>query len=723
MKNINERSMKPATVLRTLTAAIGLSTAGIPLALSQTTQETTAPRVDVIGSAENLSEIAGTATIISPDELEDAHVFSTTEALRKAPGVYVRDEEGLGLRPNIGIRGLNPSRSTKVLLLEDGIPFSYAPYGDNASYYHPPIDRFDRIEILKGSEQIRFGPQTAGGVVNYITPVPTGEAGGKVGLTFGNRDYFNGHVQLGRGPVLLDYVRKQGDGARDNIHTTINDLNLKAVMDLGGDQALTLRANVYTEDSDASYTGLTQAEFENFGPEYNPFDNDSFKAKRFGLSATHEVQFSPNVMLLTNVYGSYFNRNWWRQSSTTTDTMCNASYPAVTANFQSDRLAGIRVDPDLCDANQGRLRTYYTYGIEPRLFVQHKTFGIDNELEVSVRAHYEIQERRQENGSSPTARSGTVVEKNERDVDAYSAFVQNRFIFGRFTLTPGVRVEHIKLERRNLLTDASGDETETKWLPALGGTFALSGNTTLYAGVHRGFSPPRVEDLIGNDGATAAEVPYDWAIESELGIRSTPRPGIDLQAALFRNDFDQQVVVGSIAGGNLPLALGEALYQGAELAGRIEFGTLLGWQHNVYTRVAYQWLPTARVESAFEAVSNGALVGEEGNRLPYAPKHLLTFGVGYAHPAGFSGEVELVYTSEQYSDFANTEEPTANGLAGEIDDYTIVNLALNYRVPGTGWTVFGTIKNVFDKEYIADRTRGILPGVPRLYQAGVQYRF
>ena len=722
MRNMKTCAMH-GTALRLLTTVAGLTIANAALAAEETTHETTAPRVDVIGTPEQLSEIAGTATILAPQELENARVFTTTEALRKAPGVYVRDEEGFGLRPNIGIRGLNPSRSTKVLLLEDGIPLSFAPYGDNASYYHPPIDRFERIEILKGSEQIRFGPQTAGGVVNYITPVPSGAPGGKVGITLGNRDYFNAHLQLERGPVLLDYVRKQGEGSRDNTHTIINDLNLKAMMDLGGAQALTLRANVYTEDSDVSYTGLTQAEYDNFGSEYNPFDNDTFKAKRFGLSATHEIQFTPDVLLLTNLYGSYFDRDWWRQSSTTTDTQCNASYPAVTANFQSDRLAGIEVDPDLCNSREGRLRTYYTYGIEPRLFVQHTSFGIDNELEASVRAHYEIQERRQENGTSPTASSGTVVENNERGVDAYSAFLQNRFILGRFTVTPGIRVEHIKLERTNNLTGADGDETLTKWLPALGGTFALSSSTTFYAGVHRGFSPPRVEDLIDNTGQTAVEVPYDWAVEAEIGIRSTPRPGINVQAALFRNDFDQQVVVGSVAGGNLPLALGEALYQGVELAGRVDLAQLLGWQHNVFTRLSYQWLPTARIESPFEALASGATIAEEGNRLPYAPKHLLTLGVGYAHPKGFSGEIELVYTSEQFSDFANSADPAANGLSGVIDAYTIVNVALNYSVPGTGWTVFGTIKNAFDEEYIADRTRGILLGTPRLYQAGVQYRF
>jgi Fe(3+) dicitrate transport protein len=52
-----------------------------------------------------------------------------------------------------------------------------------------------------------------------------------------------------------------------------------------------------------------------------------------------------------------------------------------------------------------------------------------------------------------------------------------------------------------------------------------------------------------------------------------------------------------------------------------------------------------------------------------------------------------------------------------------VNLALNYSIPKTGWTTFFTVKNLFDQEYVADRTRGILPGTPRLYQAGVEYRF
>jgi Fe(3+) dicitrate transport protein len=110
---------------------------------------------EVGGSHETLRRLPGSVDIVDRATLERSRVMTTNEALRKVAGVHVRDEEGFGLRPNIGLRGINPTRSNKVLLLEDGIPLAYAPYGDNASYYHPPIDRFERIEVMKGGRRSR----------------------------------------------------------------------------------------------------------------------------------------------------------------------------------------------------------------------------------------------------------------------------------------------------------------------------------------------------------------------------------------------------------------------------------------------------------------------------------------------------------------------------------------------------------------------------------------
>jgi Fe(3+) dicitrate transport protein len=443
------------------------------------------PRVDVIGNQETWFATPGSAVVVSEEELETSRVMTTNEALRKVPGLVTRDEEGFAMRPNIGIRGLNPTRSTKILLLEDGIPLAYAPYGDNASYYYPTIDRFSSIEVLKGAGQIKFGPQTMGGVINHITPNAPERFGGHLGVTAGNRDYLNTKVNVGGNDMLLDYTHKEGDGARDRTHHSVDDLNYKVTKALGDDHAVTLRANYFREDSQVSYTGLTLAEYNNFGGEYNPFKHDDFDLVRYGTSLTHDWQINTNVLLTTNVYYSYFDRDWWRQQSNSTAS--NIASGTGCAAVGTGRIAGLAVDADTCQGNQGRLRTYNTYGVEPRLTVTH-TLG---KLEMGARAHFEDQERRQKNGTSPTARTGTLSENNHRETDAYSGFVSNRFDIGNFSITPAVRYEHVENKRKNRLTGAGGEATLHEWVPGISFAYTPNAQYTVYAGVHEGFAPPQ----------------------------------------------------------------------------------------------------------------------------------------------------------------------------------------------------------------------------------------
>ncbi|HWQ40161.1 MAG TPA: TonB-dependent receptor [Burkholderiales bacterium] len=690
--------------------------------------EIVAPEVEVIGTKENLERIPGSGEIIDNRVIEDTHPFTINEVLRKAAGINVRDEEGIGLRPNIGIRGLNPTRSTKVLLLEDGIPLAYAPYGDNASYYHPPIERFERIEILKGAGLIMYGPQTIGGLINYVTPDPAVEPGGQLTLSGGNRDYLSGKARLTGHNMLLDLTHKQTDGARDNTHSTINDLYYKAVLPMGDGQALTLRANAYSEDSNLTYSGITQAELQNFGIRYNPFKNDEFKTNRFGASATHRIDLSENATLMTNFYGSIFSRDWWRQSSSTTDGQCNASYPLVGGlNFQQQRAAGIAVDTNLCNSAQGRLRDYHTYGVEPRFTLQHNAFGVPSELDAGVRAHYERQQRKQVNGTIPTARTGTIVEDQVRLTQAYSAFATNRFLLGdKWTVTPGIRVESISADRRNYL-GSSGKTDLTEWIPALGATFSPTPGTTFFAGAHRGFAPPRVEDLINTPNgavATFTDVDAERSLNFEVGVRSTIRQGVSLEATAFRNDYSNLIAVGSIAS-NVNLSQGEALTQGLELAARLDSRELWNTTDNAFLQIAYTWLPTADQETAFVEVANQTAVpgSAAGNRLPYAPENTLTATLGYQFPWGLEALLETVHVGEQFADFGNTAAPSADGQRGLIDAYTIFNLAVNYDWKAADTALFLAVKNLADKEYIVDRTRGVLPGSPRLVQAGLTYRF
>ncbi len=285
--------------------------------------------------------------------------------------------------------------------------------------------------------------------------------------------------------------------------------------------------------------------------------------------------------------------------------------------------------------------------------------------------------------------------------------------------TLGVRCERIKNRRIENLTGRTGTDSIAQWIRSLGATYNPTKTMTVFAGVHRGFAPPRTEDVITGTG-TSTEVGAELSTNWEVGLRAEPAAGTSVQATVFRNDFKRLIAVGSIAGGSTPLAQGEALFQGAELSGR------LGRTSGVYLRGALTYLPTAEQRTPFRQVVNDAVVAGSaaGNRQPYAPKRTLTAAVGYA-AGGFDTQFEAVYVSEQFGDFANTQaaSTTGNGQTGRLAGFTVWNAALNYYLEPQRTALFMAIKNLGDKTYIVDRTRGIQVGVPRLIQAGIRYAF
>jgi Fe(3+) dicitrate transport protein len=681
--------------------------------------------VIVIGQRVNLLGIPGSGQTIEEQDLVRARVFTVNEALRTVPGVYPRDEEGLGLRPNIGIRGLLPTRSTKVLLLEDGIPLAFAPYGDNASYYHPPIGRFSRIEILKGASQVRFGPQTIGGVINYITPRAPDEATARLRVAGGNDGYLEFDASAGGplagGRMLVHANHKEGDGSRDNHALKFTDLSWKGEWDISSEHALTLRASLFTEDSQVSYSGLTLAEFI-ANPRGNDFRNDRFETERLGLSATHRWDASETVSLLTSAYFSSFDRDWWRQSSNSAQRPADSSDPACGGMANIDTTCG----------NEGRLRNYDTWGIETRLTFDHATIGLGGETEVGVRYHDEVQERRQWHGDTPTARTpGTGVnagvrENQQRTTHAWSAFVRSRFVFGDVSVEPGVRVEWIDYGRTNRLNASSGASTLDVVVPGIGVTYALRDDLVVYAGVHKGFAPPRAEDIISAAGGSIdldAEESVNW----ELGVRGTLSPGLTLDSGLFRMDFENQIVPASVAGG-VGAALtsaGETVHTGAELL--VSFSArdaALLVRDDIYARLNATWIWEADFVGARTSnVSGFGSVSVSGNRLPYAPEWLVAAMIGYSYDDLVSVQAEVVYTDDMFTDDLNTIQVIANGQRGLIESAAILNLTLNVTPPETPWGAYIALKNATDELYVVDRSRGILPGPGRLVQAGVTFSF
>jgi Fe(3+) dicitrate transport protein len=707
-----------AVTERTVTVAVEELQLDITLSIAPLAETLRVFGGRVLSSGADLQRLPGSAEVLTQEVLRESNVMTTEEALRKVSGVHARGEDAFGLRPNIGIRGLSPTRSTKVLLLEDGLPLSYAPYGDNASYYHPPVDRFEAIEVIKSGEQIVYGPMTVGGVVNYVTPAIPAKRGGSLMLMGGNRDYLNGHVRYGANLKntgwLMDLLRKQGEGSRDNVRHGVTDFNIKTLTSLSSRQTLGLRFNSYGEDSNMTYSGLRESEFV-ANPRGNVFRNDFFNTNRYAGAITHTLALSEHLVLSTNGYANTFLRDWWRQSSNSNQRPNDSADPACGGMTNLYTTCG----------NEGRLRSYQTWGIEPKLKAVFKLGRAQNELDLGFRYHSEIQERLQKNGPLPTSRDGVLVENNDRRAQAASFFLQNRFVFGNLAITPGIRFESVDFRRTNWLNGARGDTHITQWIPGIGAAYTVGGRVTFFSGLHRGFAPPRVEDIINNNSGASVDLDAELSWNYEAGARVNLPGDLRAEATFFRMDFENQIVPASVAGG-LGATLtnaGSTLHQGAEFSTAWQLARFLPRRHNLTLRTAWTALPIARYSSdRFSTIPGFTTVRITGNRLPYAPNNLLTSSLSYAHAKGVNLFLENVYSGRQFGDDLNTVGGTPDGQRGLIPGNSIWNASVNVPVR-TNTTLYFTMKNVTDRLTIVDRSRGLLPGIPRLVQFGFRFNF
>jgi Fe(3+) dicitrate transport protein len=670
--------------------------------------------------------VAGSSHVVNEIDLDRSRVLTVNEALRQVPGIYARDEEGLGLRPNIGVRGLAPTRSTKVLQLEDGLPLSYAPYTDNASYSMPPFRRFVRIETLKGASQIRFGPNTVGGVINFITPNAPETFGGDLLLAGGDRGYREFDLKIG-GPVLGELAAighanmTRSYGVRDNTRLEIQELWGKLEGRLSAHHAVALRLGHATEDSQVTYSGLTASEYA-ADPRQNPFANDHFQITRATAAITHGWTPTEALTLKTSAYSLWFDRDWWRQSSNSGQRPNDASDPACGGMTNLNTTCG----------NEGRLREYNTYGLDTRLTWAGALVGAEAIIEAGARRQWERQNRLQVNGDRPTARAagtsvnGGVRENNLRYGEASAGFISASLTWDRLTVNPGLRVERIDYRRVNRLTGTTGAADVSEMIPSLGFAWAVKPGAYLYGGVHRGFAPPRAEDII-NGAGVAVDLDAEKSVNTEIGYRSAVRPGLFLDINAFRMDFENQVIPASVAGGVGATLTngGKTRHQGVELSlkgslremGRIQ-------NDDIFFRSALTWLPEAAfVGTRRSSIGGSSGVSVSGNRLPYAPRWLASAAIGYSFGARTDLQLEVQHTGKMFADDLNTVSPSANGQQGLIKSATVWNASLNTRPFGDRTTFFMTIKNIGDTLYIVDRSRGILPGAPRLAQIGLSQRF
>jgi Fe(3+) dicitrate transport protein len=658
-------------------------------------QEVELPRIDIVGREEDSrKKIPGTVDVITQKQLDILQPLSLQDALKTVPGVNVRgDEGGLGAIPNIGIRGLNPSRSQKVLLLEDGAPIAPSLFISNGSYYSPPVDRMSSIEVLKGASGLKYGPSNIGGVINYLSKTPedgfklTGKAGDYgyqlLEIEAGGKSESNGAV------AGVNMIKSNSQGYQNNGYQ-MYDILIKGGVEITQDQWISLKYTHYDNNVNTSYVGLRPNQYAG-GMTANPAPNDHFLSQRNAVDLNHSWEINSDIKLNSLIYWSQLQRDYWRQSvlgRNSNETL----YKACSTN---------------AECYFGRNRQFNMLGLDTRLSVQYETLGINNEAEFGLRLHTESQSN-QMVASKTFARSGRLAGHEENKANSTALYAQNRFLLTEnIALIPGVRVEAYRQTRSNVFTGKSGSAQNIETVPQLGATWQLAPPVQLYSSIYKGFAPAQVATAIDEKGVDQQLAP-ERSTNMELGLRG--RDGaFKYDGAIFSMDFSNQIVNQSLAAGITKANGGKSLHQGVELALGYELGG--GWSLNANGT----YIPVAK----FVGTSS---LGRDGNRIPYTPELTSNVGINY-EKNGFNTLVSIHYISPQYPDSANTVSPNSIGTLGELPSFTTVNWTANYSV-NKAWKVFAAINNVFDKRYIASRSPdGIFPGAPMNFQAGMSYQF
>jgi Fe(3+) dicitrate transport protein len=699
-------------------------------------------RMNVVGSAERARQIPGSADYLGPEELEKFEYSDIHRILRQVPGVYLVDEEGYGLRPNIGIRGSGTDRNNRIAVMEDGVLIAPAPYAAPAAYYFPTAARMSAVEVRKGSASIRSGPRTTGGAINLIsTPVPE-TFGGRVNLAFGKDATLLGHAFVGGASETLGFLAetvqqrtdgfKRLDGGGDTGYT-LRDYLIKLRIGTPDDatryQSLELKLGRTAQDSDETYMGLTDADFRAHpNRRYAGSQLDNITTDHELVQLRHEIVLGADLDLTTVVYRTDFSRNWFKTEQVGGQSLANILRNPAQFAQQYRWILGAD-SPDDAFQLRNNNRAYYAQGVQSVLGWTLDLGAAEHALEFGIRYHRDAEDRLQDQDGY-RMQGGRLIRTLDRPVGSHenrvgrartwSAYLVDEIVLGDWRLTPGLRYERVRLTRIDYsLQDPARTQGPTRiiestvdaWIPGVGAIREFDGGWQLFGGVHRGYSPP-------GPGSSARP---ERSINFELGARYD-RGALSAEAVLFANDYSNLVgtCTASTGGGcNIGDQFdgGEAEVRGLELVAGYALRDLGGSGLSLPLRASYTWTD-ARFRSSFQSSFGEWGAVTSGDALPYLPPHLFSLGLGLD-----AERWRLDLNANHVDEMRTVAGRGRPDPLFRTDDFWVLDLAGAWQLSDSA-ELFARIDNLLDETYVVSRRpAGVRPGKPRSYLLGVKVGF
>ncbi len=699
-------------------------------------------KLSVLGSKEALPTRPGSAHIISEEEMDKFDYIDVHRLLRSVPGVNVMDEDGFGLRPNIGLRGGHPERSKKITLMEDGVLIAPAPYSAPAAYYFPQMDKISSIEVFKGVPSTAFGPNSMGGAINMTTgyqpkSLRMSAWGGQFG--FQKYDLAAGFTALGDWSINLNRISSRGFKTLENGGDTgfeRNNVTLrwdKQVAYL--DQHFTLKFNWSDELSNETYAGTSKEDFER-DPylRYNATERDVMNLDHRQFFASYAFSPIEDLRWRTTFYRHELKRGWDKlvgfggnnpnnPSVDIRDVMRSPSssaneyyYQVLTGQADSSGLSDDRAVLELGDNQRQYLSqgvqtqwTYDTYGEETsHLFKLFYRLHQDEVNRFHESEFWNMTQGRLERNNSRSEVT-TTLNKGSASTQTLSLAYENNW---RKVTTQGIlRYEDIRYDFTNFLASTSMESSDELFASGLGLFYQAFDQWGVLAGVNNSFNP------VGP--GQPADTPTEEAINYELGVRFTGGGDFGFEFIGFYSDYRNLNGTCTQSGG-CTIDLLDTVESGGK---SVVYGTefLLSktfrqksWSFPILLNTTYT-IAEFRNSFATQFPEWGDGVVQIGDPIPYIPEWQaqLSFGVQKRLWSFFANFHYLGRMADQAVLDGRQIIPERLVLGLSTAYVWSDNLKLRFRVD-----------NITNERFIASfRPFGARPGRPMLAMLGVEYSF
>ncbi|CEF56398.1 TonB-dependent siderophore receptor [Acetobacter ghanensis] len=632
-----------------------------------------------------LVETAQSVTVISRDEMDARGVLTLNQAVRYAAGVTADTRGGEGTRYDLfDLRGFT------VPTFLDGLKVQDSPTGFAVA--QTDTFRLDRVELLKGPASALYGQSSPGGLTALSSKLPTDQKFyGDVGTTGGMFDLYRVDADVGGFATDNGLVRYRLYGTVNGQHTQLSRtgsrrFSISPSFTFGGDgpTTLTLLGNYQYDPESGSYGGV---------PLVGSLRPGSFGylPRNFYDGDVPSEKFNRKQGAITYIFNHRFNNDW--------SFSTRGRYDDIMTDYRSVYNYG---DYDSSDLTSGNMLSRGAYGAKEH----NHNLAFDSQFKGRVRTgqlHHTLmvgfdymQQKSVDNefiGDAPdldvlhpdyhmAIPAMTPAENYVTSTQQIGVYAQDEIRWRRFILTGSLRNDWYHAHRIQYIDPTNERQNSSQITWRASGLYHFDFGLAPYISYSTSFQP-QVGNVYNPDGVTTHQASPSIGKQLEGGVKYQ-LPGTSLLFTAAGFHIEQSNVLVSVG------AIGDYVQSGLVHSDGFEFEAHAEPFHNLMLTAA---ISVQKVKD--DSTGKPLIQSGKGNASLFA---FYTMPSGKLKGFGFGGGMR--YAAKTYG--------------GELQDgsvwlpqYALFDASISYDLSNVshslhGWKVSANVRNLFDKNYIAN---------------------